>query len=62
MLIKAFYNMSGVWAAASETPRSSANANPDVTRKPSNLVVRAAMKRKRLATAASTKPEPEKPA
>lgn len=61
MLTKAFYNFGGVWAAASEAPRSSASANPDMTRKPSNLVVRAALKRKRLATAATTKPEPEKP-
>jgi hypothetical protein len=62
MLIKAFHNLGGVWAAASEVPRGGVNADSGTPRKPSNLVVRAALKRKRLATAASTKSEPAKPA
>ncbi len=64
MLIKAFHNLGGVWAAASESPRGGVNTESGTPRKPSNLVVRAALKRKRMATAASSKPgpEPTKPA
>ncbi len=62
MLIKAFHNWNGVFAAASETPSGGASAATEITRKPSNLAVRAAMKRKRLASSAAPKPEHHKPA
>lgn len=61
MLIKAFHSLNGVFAAVGEAPRGAAPGNPETVRKPSNLVVRAALKRKRLATSAGNKPEPSKP-
>lgn len=63
MLNKAFNSFSGFLAAATETPRGAAAAtHSESGRKPSNLTVRAALKRKRMASSASVKSEPAKPA
>lgn len=62
MLNKAFNSLDGVFAAMGEASHGAAPANPESNRKPSNLTVRAALKRKRLAASGNTKPEPKKPA
>lgn len=61
MLIKAFNSLSGVFSAAGDTPRGSAPVHPESTRKPSNLTVRAALKRKRLAAGDIQKSGEKKP-
>jgi len=61
MLINAFHSLSGVFSAAGDAPRGSAPVQPESPRKPSNLTVRAALKRKRLAASDNPKSGEKKP-
>lgn len=59
MLIKTFNGLSGVFAALGEASHLPSHAT-EPAKKPSNLTVRAALKRKRMAQA-NPKPETKKP-
>lgn len=61
MLSKTIHSLSGVFSAAGDAPRGTAPVNVEPARKPSNLVVRAALKRRRLAAGDASKTGEKKP-